>query len=68
MKCCICGKEPKQIDEYRIEAKFLRMTPDNYVKREEGTYNAEKDTFCCTDCYIKTGSPKGIAPFEKVSK
>ena len=33
------------------------MTPDRYVRIEEGTYNPETDTYACTDCYIAMGMP-----------
>lgn len=71
-RCAICGKRPEEIDEY-IEAaedendvhdycNEPRITPADYVRREEGTYNPESFQFFCTDCYIRIGCPNGKAP------
>lgn len=57
MKCCDCGKTPKEISEYVEAAKENNMTPTRYVATEEGTYNSNIDRFCCTECYIKRGCP-----------
>ena len=61
MKCKICGKQPKEISKYRYAARQEKITPDEYVEREEGTYNAETGLFYCTDCYVKIGMPLGTA-------
>ena len=33
------------------------MTPDAYVRAEEGTYNRENGHFLCTDCYVRASMP-----------
>ena len=33
------------------------MTPEKYVKTEEGTYNKNNGHFLCTECYIKDRMP-----------
>lgn len=60
-KCIMCGKRPEEIEEYVECAKQEEMTPEQYVKSCEGTYNSAVELFYCTDCYIKAGMPLGIA-------
>lgn len=55
--CCDCRKRPDQIDEYIEAAADEEMTPTQYVRAEEGTYNPINGHFCCTECYIKRGMP-----------
>ena len=58
MTCIGCNKKPDEIDEYIEAAAEEDMTPEQYVKEEEGTLNGfEKGRFYCTDCYIKAGMP-----------
>lgn len=52
-----CERRPDQIPEYVEAAKEHEMTPDEYVKREEGTYNPDNGHFLCTTCYVKHGMP-----------
>ena len=57
--CIGCGKYPFELAEY-VEAarEYGRpITPDNYVRREEGTYNPANEHFLCTPCYINAGQP-----------
>lgn len=55
--CIRCGKRPDELSEYVDAAADLGVTPDAYVRSEEGTYNSERDLFVCTDCYIAMGMP-----------
>ena len=55
--CVGCGKTPKELDEYVEFSKAEGMTPDQYVIKEEGTYNSENGHFLCTECYFKAGMP-----------
>jgi hypothetical protein len=55
--CIGCGKHPHEIEEYVEAAKEEKMTPDDYVRQEEGTYNPKNGHFACTTCYIKMGMP-----------
>ncbi|NBJ71020.1 hypothetical protein [Clostridium sp. 1xD42-85] len=57
MHCPFCKRAPRDIPEYIEQANFNEMSPNDYVRMDEGTYHAETDLFCCTDCYIKIGSP-----------
>jgi len=64
--CIGCNKEPHEIEEYVDAASDEEMTPEQYVRAEEGTFNRENGHFACTPCYIKMGmpsSPRGwVAP------
>lgn len=57
MVCRGCGKDPKDIQEYVLNAKVEGMTPEQFVEECEGTYDEATQTFYCTDCYIKAGMP-----------
>lgn len=56
-QCCACGRTPDQILEYVLYAKDEGITPDKFVRLNEGTYNPEWQTFACTECYIAMGQP-----------
>jgi hypothetical protein len=53
--CIGCGKHPTDLSEY-IDSEDGQH-PDDYVRREEGTYNHENGHFLCTDCYTRFGMP-----------
>jgi len=55
--CQGCGKRPDEIGEYIEAAKHARMTPMQFVREEEGTFNKENEHFLCTQCYIEAGMP-----------
>ena len=55
--CIGCGRTPNELDEYKELAEAEGMTPGDYVKEEEGTYNPENGHFLCTACYVKYGMP-----------
>ncbi len=55
--CVGCGQHPDELDEYIEVAAEEDMTPDDYVRSEEGTYNRDNHHFLCTPCYIKAGMP-----------
>lgn len=54
--CFKCGRQPSEIGEYQAIALKGYCTPDD-AARSDGTYNAQAQTFCCTDCYIRLGMP-----------
>jgi len=60
IKCRGCGKQPHEIAEYRYAAIGENVTPEDYVKQEEGTYDPRTDQFLCTDCDVKAGTPVRI--------
>ena len=55
--CTGCNRMPDEIYEYSKEATQSSLSPDEYVRREEGTYNQYNGHFLCTMCYIKAGAP-----------
>ena len=63
--CRKCGRWPHEIDEYVDFAREEGITPEEYVKQEEGTFNELTGEFYCTDCYIAVGMPLGKAGEEE---
>jgi hypothetical protein len=61
MRCKICGKAPNEINEYIEMAEEKGLTPEEFVKTEEGTFNSSTEMFYCTECYIDIGMPLGTA-------
>lgn len=57
--CVGCGREPDQIQEYRLFSRGYGWTPAQFVEREEGTLNPENGHFACSRCYIAMGMPTG---------
>lgn len=55
-------------ERYAHEMEYLDFfkeddeTRADYVRHEEGTYNARNGHFLCDDCYIKKGQPLGVCP------
>jgi hypothetical protein len=56
--CDACKKTPGEIDEYIDAAVDYGTTPDEYVRREDGTYSWRTNRFLCTECYVAAGCPK----------
>jgi len=52
-----CKRYPDMIPEYVEAAAYDEVTPDEYVRTEEGTYNRENGHFACTECYVNLGMP-----------
>lgn len=59
--CIGCGRTPDQIKEYIMGANEENITPEEYVRLYEGTYNNWNGHFYCTKCYIEAGMPLGRA-------
>ena len=55
--CTGCKKRPAEIQEYVDIAREEGMTPNEFVRQEEGTYNPRNGHFLCTSCYIAAGQP-----------
>jgi hypothetical protein len=55
--CFVCKKKASEIKEYVESAHWERITPSEYVREEDGTFNRESNQFCCTSCYIDIGMP-----------
>lgn len=57
-RCIGCHRPPEEIPEYVEAAEdWPGMSPADYVRNEEGTYNKANGHFACTGCYIKMGEP-----------
>lgn len=55
--CIGCGKQPHELPEYIEHAEIEGVTPEEFVRVEEGTFNPDTGHFCCTPCYIDKGMP-----------
>jgi hypothetical protein len=53
--CRYCEKHASEILEYRMFAAEEGISPEEYIKEQEGTYDEDSNTFVCTDCYIRRG-------------
>ena len=60
--CIGCHKLPEQIPGCVQEASIENLTPDEWVRKEDGTYNRTNGHFYCTACYVEMGTPLGKAP------
>jgi len=60
--CFRCKRMADAISEYVEAVRGSTMTPAEYVRREEGTYNPENGHFACTECYIAIGQPTAPWP------
>ena len=61
IQCKVCRKQPHELEEYIEMGQAEGMSPEEFVSKEEGTYNRETGMFYCTDCYTKIGMPLGTA-------
>lgn len=59
MKCAKCGLSPSELEEFKIMAEEVGMTPDQVCYEEEGTLDETTGKFLCTTCYIAVGMPSG---------
>jgi predicted Fe-S protein YdhL (DUF1289 family) len=57
--CIGCERTAGEIDEYIDAAADEEMSVEDYIRKEEGTYNKENGHFLCTVCYVKAGCPSG---------
>lgn len=64
--CVGCNKRPDELAEYIDACNDANdgrgLTPSEYVRLEEGLYNARNGHFFCTSCYVDVGVPLGVAP------
>lgn len=61
-RCKGCGRVPEQLLEYQLLADVEGYdTPEEAVRKEEGTFNPSTGLFWCSSCYIKAGCPTGQA-------
>jgi hypothetical protein len=62
--CRGCKLTPSELDEYVLrhaEEGGYFDSPDDVVRRDEGTYNRKTGFFWCTWCYLDRGQPPGTA-------
>ena len=63
--CIGCNRHPVDCG-YQDVAEYENLTPDEYVRQHEGTYNPDNGHFLCDVCYVKAGMPSSpwgwIAP------
>jgi len=59
--CIGCNRPPSQIPEYIEMGQVEEMSPEEFVRQEEGTFNPENGHFACTECYIRMGMPSSKA-------
>ena len=55
--CVGCHKPASEIKECQGEATVEGLTPAEWVRECEGTYNPQTNHFACTACYIRMGMP-----------
>lgn len=55
--CLGCSRHPDEIAEYSPAMTGVDLSPAEYVRQEEGTYNRRNGHFLCTADYIKAGQP-----------
>lgn len=60
--CVGCHRYPDEIEEYCDPELIGELTPDEYVRLEEGTYHRENHHFAYTECYIAMGMPSKPYP------
>ena len=70
--CINCGLSAENIAEYidaandenlarKVQGHPIAITPSEWVRENEVTYNPDNNRFCCTFCFITSGRPQ--APF-----
>ena len=57
MYCAVCKHTPDELTEYVDSASGCGITPDEYVRTEEGTLDIFSGMFVCTPCYVSIGHP-----------
>ena len=57
IRCQGCKLTPGELTEYVEAAQDCDLTPEQYVRMEEGTFNPANGHFLCTACYIDAGEP-----------
>ena len=57
MICVGCRKRPSELTEYIEAAREYGETPEQFVRKEEGTFNPSNGHFLCTECYVAAGMP-----------
>lgn len=55
MRCRGCGRTPNEIQEYVVEVRHDDRydSPAEFVRDNDGTYDADTQSFLCTKCYVE---------------
>lgn len=61
LRCGRCGRAPWQLTEFVDAAAVNGVSPNEYVRDEEGTYDPASNRFLCTECYVAVGQPSLFA-------
>ena len=61
-RCFGCLRTPAELPEVVAIAADEGVTPDEWVRTEEGTFNRENGHFACDECYVAIGMPSLPAP------
>lgn len=48
----VCQKQASEIPSVVAYARENRMSPDGFVRQEDGTYNPDNEHFLCDTCFI----------------
>lgn len=51
------GSSPRLQSDGSYSTEPPAYTPDQFVREQDGTYDAESELFLCTSCYLTNGAP-----------
>lgn len=51
--CPGCKKQAHEIPSVKDFAADFELTPEQFIRHEEGTYNPVNEHFLCEDCFIR---------------
>lgn len=57
--CPACQRQAHEIPDVKMFAKENGLTPEEFVRQEEGTYNPSSEHFLCDRCFIVVESAHG---------
>lgn len=55
-----CKRYPDEIPDVVAYAAMEELEPDEFIRREEGTFNPANGHFLCDKCYIAAGMPSSL--------
>lgn len=57
--CALCHKQAHEIPDVVMAAEAEGMTPETWVRTQEGTYNPANEHFLCTEDFIAEEERRG---------